>query len=309
MRQTGGVTVQSAPDVVPVPPLLAEAVDVARQALADLGEVQVGAHLGVTAEGECSATHRFQATMPGYLGWQWAVVIAAPPHSDRVTVSESALLPGPESLVAPEWLPWDRRVRAGDLTPGDLLPPPADDWRLVPGYVATGDPVVDDLARDVGLGRRRVLGLEGRLDAAQRWHDGEHGPDTEMAKAAPSVCAQCGFYLPLAGSLRAAFGVCGNELTADGRVVHAAYGCGAHSDVELPGGAGSPRYAAYDDGAVETVDLPRPERTSAEVAVTDLGGEVAGGETAVPDADAGAERDGPDVADQAETDSPAATAE
>lgn len=294
---------QSAPEFVPVRPLLAEAVEVARRALADLGELQVGAHLGVTAEGECSATHRFEATMSGYLGWQWAVVIAALPDSDRVTVSESALLPGPESLVAPEWLPWDRRVRAGDLTPGDLLPPPADDWRLVPGYVATGDPVVDDLAREVGLGRSKVLGLEGRLDAAQRWHDGERGPDTEMAKAAPSICARCGFYLPLAGSLRAAFGVCGNEMSADGQVVHATYGCGAHSDVELPGGAGSPRFDAYDDGAVETVDLPRAERPVTETVAVE---QVAADEVV---AQAVVEAQPTDPAEQVETDSAATTAE
>ncbi len=66
----------------------------------------------------------------------------------------------------------------------------------------------------------------------------------------------CGFYLPLAGSLRAAFGVCGNEYAADGHVVHAEFGCGAHSDTTLPTGAGSPQFDAYDDGAVEIVELP-----------------------------------------------------
>ncbi|GAA4489325.1 DUF3027 domain-containing protein [Rhodococcus olei] len=269
------MSAQSAPELAPVRPLLAEAVVIARRALADLGEVQVGAHLGVTAEDECSATHRFEATLPGYHGWQWAVVLAALPDSDRVTVSESALLPGPDALVAPEWLPWDQRIRAGDLTPGDLLAPRADDPRLVPGYVATGDPVVDDLAREVGLGRKKVMSLEGRLDAAQRWHDGDHGPDSEMAKAAPSICARCGFYLPLAGSLGAAFGVCGNEMSADGQVVDAEYGCGAHSDVELPGGGGTPRFDAYDDGAVEVVTLPptvRPEPVEAEPAPQEQAG-------------------------------------
>ncbi|MGW5073221.1 DUF3027 domain-containing protein [Rhodococcus sp. NPDC004095] len=255
------MSAQSAPELAPVRPLLAKAVEFARQALTDLGEVHIGAHLGVTAEDENTATHRFAATLPGYHGWQWAVVLSALPDSDRVTVNESALLPGPDALVAPEWLPWDQRVRPGDLSPGDLLAPRAHDPRLAPGYVATGDPVVDDLAREVGLGRKTVLSLEGRLEAAQRWHDGDFGPDSEMAKAAPSICALCGFYLPLAGSLRAAFGVCGNELSADGHVVHAEYGCGAHSDTELPSGAGTPRYDAYDDGALEVVEVPKPAGT------------------------------------------------
>ncbi|TSD96622.1 DUF3027 domain-containing protein [Skermania sp. ID1734] len=240
-----------------VRPILADAVEVARAALNDLGEVGIGAYLGVTAEDECAATHRFAADLPGYHGWQWAVVVAADPDSDAVTVSESALLPGPDAVIAPGWVPWEERVRPGDLAPGDLLAPQTDDPRLVPGYVATGDPEIDDVAYEVGFGRRQVMSREGRLAAAQRWHDGEFGPESEMAKAAPSICALCGFYLPLAGSLHAGFGVCGNEFAADGRVVDAEYGCGAHSDTELPTGAGSPAFEAYDDAAIEVVEQPQ----------------------------------------------------
>lgn len=235
--------------------ILAGAVDLARSALVDLEPTGVGAHLGVRAEDECSATHRFEATLPGYHGWQWAVVVAAAPGTDRVTVSESALLPGPDALIAPEFVPWEQRIRPGDLAPGDLLAPPADDPRLAPGYTATGDPEVDETAPEVGLGRKQVLSREGRADAAERWY-AEYGPDTEMAKAAPGSCASCGFYLPLAGALRACFGVCANAMGADGHVVHMGYGCGAHSDTQLPTGAGSPIYQAYDDAAVEVVAVP-----------------------------------------------------
>ncbi|MFI9631159.1 DUF3027 domain-containing protein [Nocardia sp. NPDC051929] len=237
-----------------VRPILADAVDLARRALLELEPSAVGAHLGVIAEDESAATHRFEATLPGYRGWQWAVVVAAPPDADHATVSESALLPGPDALVAPEFVPWEQRVRPGDLAPGDLLAPPADDPRLVPGYVATGDPVVDEVAYEVGLGRTKVMSREGREEAAERWYT-EHGPDSEMAKAAPATCGTCGFYLPLAGSLRAAFGVCGNAMGADGRVVHVAYGCGAHSDTEVPAGNGSPLFEAYDDAAIEVISL------------------------------------------------------
>ncbi|MEU2087227.1 DUF3027 domain-containing protein [Nocardia beijingensis] len=241
-----------------VRPILADAVDLARRALLELEPSAVGAHLGVIAEDESAATHRFEATLPGYRGWQWAVVVAAPPGADRATVSESALLPGPDALVAPEFVPWEQRVRPGDLAPGDLLAPPADDPRLVPGYVATGDPVVDEVAYEVGLGRTKVMSREGRAEAAERWYS-EYGPDSEMAKAAPATCGSCGFYLPLAGSLRAAFGVCGNAMGADGHVVHVAYGCGAHSDTEVPTGNGSPLYEAYDDSAIEVITLRTDE--------------------------------------------------
>ncbi len=233
-------------------PVLADAVDVARRALVELEPSGVGVHLGVTAEGDSAATHRFEATLPGYRGWQWAVVVAAAPGAGYATVSESALLPGPDALVAPDFVPWDQRVRPGDLAPGDLLAPAPGDPRLVPGYVATGDPVVDEVALEVGLGRTQVLSLEGREEASERWYS-EFGPDTDMAKAAPSTCGLCGFYLPLAGSLRAAFGVCGNALGADGRVVHVEYGCGAHSDTVAPTGAGSPLCEAYDDAAFDVI--------------------------------------------------------
>lgn len=241
-------------------PVLADAVELARMALVELHEGPVGEYLGVTSEDDCAATHRFTAELPGYRGWQWAVVVAADPESERATVSELALLPGPEALLSPEWVPWDQRVRPGDLSAGDLLAPPAQDPRLVPGYVATGDPVVDETARDLGLGRKQVMSLEGREDAAERWFGGDYGPGSEMAKAAPSTCDLCGFYLPLAGSLRSAFGVCGNEMAADGHVVHATHGCGAHSDTTLPTGTGSPRYDAYDDGAVEEVQVSPASR-------------------------------------------------
>ncbi len=242
-----------------VRPILAGAVDLARRALLELQPTGVGEHLGVTGENECAATHHFAATLPGYRGWQWEVVVAAAPDAEYATVSESALLPGPDALVAPDFVPWDQRIRPGDLAPGDLLAPRVDDPRLVPGYLETGDPVVDEVCEEIGLGRRQVLSREGRVEAAERWYS-EFGPDTEMARSAPGTCGVCGFFVPLAGALRAAFGVCANAMGADGRVVHVEYGCGAHSDTEMPTGAGSPLYEAYDDAAIEVV--PAEELTA-----------------------------------------------
>lgn len=269
----------SAASVTEIRPLLAEAADVARAAVVDTGDGAVGEHLGVEAVDESSAIHRFAADMPAYRGWQWAVVVAAPADAEVVTVSELVLLPGPDAVVSPTWVPWDRRVRPGDLSPGDLLPPAHADERLVPGYLATGDPAVDDVALELGLGRKKVLSREGRLDAAERWAEGEFGPESPMAKAAPSTCGLCGFYLPIAGSLSAAFGVCGNELAADGRVVHAQYGCGAHSDTEGPTGAGSPSFDPYDDGALDVTANPAAAEAPTH------GTEVPAVDTEVPAAD------------------------
>ena len=38
------------------------------------------------------------------------------------TVDELALLPGPDALVAPPWVPWSERLAPGDLGVGDVLP-------------------------------------------------------------------------------------------------------------------------------------------------------------------------------------------
>jgi hypothetical protein len=138
-----------------------------------------------------------------------------------------------------------------------------DDPRLVPGYAASGDPEIDETATEVGLGRRWVMGAWGRSEAAQRWHTGNYGPDSAMARSTKRVCRDCGFFLPLAGSLGAMFGVCGNELSADGHVVHKQYGCGAHSDTPAPAGTGSPAYEPYDDGVLDVAENPPEARPAA----------------------------------------------
>lgn len=256
--------------------LLSGSVEQARAAVVEFSGETVGDYLGVTFDDEAAATHRFLASMAGYHGWQWAVVVAAYAGADRATVSEVVLVPGPTALLAPPWVPWEERLRAGDLSPGDLLAPLPDDPRLAPGFMATGDPLVDDTTVELGLGRRRVLSADGRDDAAQRWHDGDHGPSSAMARATKRVCRDCGFMVPMAGALGAMFGVCCNEMAADGRVVDFFYGCGAHSDTPAPAGTGSPAFDPYDDGVVEVVEIPAPVIPEPVTPEPDLSAETSG---------------------------------
>jgi hypothetical protein len=230
--------------------VLGAAVDVARAAAQEVGGGAVGEHLGVHAEGDRVATHAFAAPLPGYRGWYWAVSLARAPRSSHVTVDEVVLLPGDGALLAPPWVPWSERVEPGDLAPGDLVPPVTDDVRLVPAYVPSDDPQVPDVAFELGLGRAHVLSRDGRLEASGRWQDGDYGPDNPMARQAPAHCGTCGFMVLVAGSLRAAFGVCANEISpADGRVVSVAYGCGAHSEASVVVPALADRVGdVYDDG-------------------------------------------------------------
>ncbi|ORA17400.1 hypothetical protein BST14_09045 [Mycobacterium arosiense ATCC BAA-1401 = DSM 45069] len=237
--------------------VLTGAAEAARAAVVEFSAPEmVGDYLGVGYEDPNSATHRFLAHLPGYQGWQWAVVVAAYPGADHATISEVVLVPGPTALLAPEWVPWEQRVRPGDLSPGDLLAPAVDDPRLVPGYTASGDPQVDETAAEIGLGRRWVMSAEGRAETAERWRTGDYGPDSPMARSTKRVCRDCGFFLPLSGSLGALFGVCGNELSADGHIVDKLYGCGAHSDTPAPAGTGSPAYEPYDDGLLDITQAP-----------------------------------------------------
>ncbi|MCG8916771.1 DUF3027 domain-containing protein [Actinokineospora sp. PR83] len=240
-------------------PALIAAVGIARAAAREQAGADVGEHVAVAPEDAAAATHLFEAELPGYLGWRWAVTVANGGPGTEVTVSEVVLLPGPDALVAPQWVPWHERVRPGDMGVGDLLPTAPDDDRLVPGYAASDDPAIEALAVEVGLGRPRVLSREGRLDAADRWKTGDFGPGADMARGAPAHCGTCGFYAPVAGSLGAAFGVCANEIApADGRVVHAEYGCGAHSEAEVE--QVSPVLVAelmYDDSTLDVEITPR----------------------------------------------------
>jgi Protein of unknown function (DUF3027) len=217
-----------------------DAVEAARAALLEVaGADEVGDHLGHEVEDERVLSHLFDCRRPGYQGWRWSVVVTRATRQRAVTVNEIVLLPGPTAVVAPEWVPYRDRVQPGDLGPGDLLPPEEDDPRLVPGWLA-GDELTDGLVDDtavrqvadeVGFGRTRVLSLDGRDAAAQRWYDGSQGPETEHAQAAPASCRSCGFLVPIAGPLATLFGVCANEAAPDdGRVVAYDHGCGAHSE-------------------------------------------------------------------------------
>lgn len=132
------------------------------------GAGEVGAHVGIEVEGDRILTHLFACLSPGYVGWRWAVTVSRAARSKIVTVSESVLLPGPDSLLAPDWIPWTERVRPGDLKAGDLMPARSDDERLVPVVAIAGDPGLLDwdeseswsLANALAVGR---LGQPGQV--------------------------------------------------------------------------------------------------------------------------------------------------
>ncbi|MGB9012861.1 MAG: DUF3027 domain-containing protein [Aeromicrobium sp.] len=252
------------PESIDVPDApLAAAIDIARAAAAETADPDpVGDHLGVVADDARLVSHHFGCTATGYLGWYWSVSVSRAPDANApVTVNDVVLLPGDGSITAPAWTPYKERIRPGDLSPGDVLPPEDDDLRLVPAWSAgDGEEQTADrfFAREVGLGREWVLSIEGREMAADRWHEGDHGPDTQMAKESKGVCGDCGFLVSLAGPLSDRFGVCGNGMAnSDGQVVSLEHGCGAHSGARLKRSASAPALPppVHDTVTDDAVDL------------------------------------------------------
>ncbi|WDF33843.1 DUF3027 domain-containing protein [Arthrobacter agilis] len=105
--------------------VLEGAVERAREAILEgAAEARVGRHVSAVIEGERLVTHRFEAFVPGYGGWQWYATVARVARSKEVTICEVGLLPSDAALLAPEWLPWSERVRPEDSQEDDA--PSAD---------------------------------------------------------------------------------------------------------------------------------------------------------------------------------------
>ncbi len=213
-----------------------DALDLARSAvLEDAGDAKlVGEFVSVDFDDEGRiASYLFEALLPAYKGWRWVVTVAKTDADSLPTICDVVVLPGPDSLLAPKWIPYVDRLQPGDVGVGDIVPSSLDDARLVPGFAALiHDEDLDAMqVWELGLGRARVMSIEGRDQASKRWHSGDRGPESALAKAAPKPCHSCGFFIPISGSLKSAFGACANAISPeDGRVVSVDHGCGAHSE-------------------------------------------------------------------------------
>ncbi|MCS4484752.1 DUF3027 domain-containing protein [Gleimia sp. 6138-11-ORH1] len=187
---------------------------------------EIGAHLGGKVEGERLHTHFFNCEKPGYVGWQWVVTVARAPRSKVVTVCEIDLLPGKQALLAPAWIPWEERLKPGDVSPDDVLPYRAVDDRLTTLREA-GKPA------DVPpYSRLRTLSAKGIGQTALRWK--RIARTQSKLRKQTSACSSCGFLVPLEGPLKDNFGVCANEWSSeDGKLVPITFSCGAHSETDV----------------------------------------------------------------------------
>jgi hypothetical protein len=207
-------------------------------AIADAGNPElVGADVSVEIDDDGRVeTYLFEANLAGYKGWRWCVTIAIVDKKSEPTICDVVVLPGPDALLAPEWIAYRDRIQPGDVGVGDIVPSSLDDTRLVPSvHSLIADEDLDAMqVFDLGLGRARVMSIEGRDQASKRWYESDRGPQSPIAQAAPKPCSSCAFFLPIAGSLRSSFGVCANAISPeDARVVSVDHGCGAHSEATL----------------------------------------------------------------------------
>lgn len=70
----------------------------------------VGFFIESIEEDEGVVTYFFEGKLKGYVGWRWSVSIFQGEENAPATISEVLLVPGPESLVAPDWVPWSERL-------------------------------------------------------------------------------------------------------------------------------------------------------------------------------------------------------
>lgn len=296
--------------------VLLSAVDLAREAAIEVADDDqaVGEHLGATEDDTRLLTHTFACNLPGYRGWVWAVTMSRAPRGKAASIAEAHLVPADDALLAPPWVPWSERIRPGDLEASMALPKIDEDPRLVPGFEIT-DEADEDLLEiwELGLGRERVLGPEGRDSAVERWHRGSHGPTAAAAIASAEPCSTCAFFVPLSGSMRQVFGACTNEWSpSDGRVVSVDHGCGAHSqtDAEKQSSRWPISEPVIDTAAADPMVLDDADDEPAAEEPTDESEAAPEGKGTSDKADAVA-KDGPDApsTDGKKDDAPAAKAE
>ena len=189
--------------------VLAAAVDLAREAADSIAEPgTVGDHLG-HGDGRRAPRHPLlrlhRQRLPGL-----ALGDHRRPRAARARPRRCAR---PTSCRATarccrrQWLPYADRLAPGDLGAGDVLPYKEDDPLLEPGFEATGDEEVDELAvYELGLGpqaRAVGRGARGGRPALVRGRARPALPG--VAEKAPAPCSSCGFFLPMAGALAGFF--------------------------------------------------------------------------------------------------------
>jgi hypothetical protein len=82
--------------------------EVAAKAAAQPNEL--GSYLEHLDEGEGITTYLWQAKKPGYGDWRWSVTVYQHDPATEPSLCEVVMVPGADSLIAPNWVPWAERL-------------------------------------------------------------------------------------------------------------------------------------------------------------------------------------------------------
>lgn len=102
----------------------------------------VGDFIGFIDEAEDVITMKFVSRQKGYTGWQWHVTLFI--GGDDITVSEVNLIPGENSLLAPDWVPWADRLADWKALQAELEAQAAEEAAENEGSEDGEDEAVDD---------------------------------------------------------------------------------------------------------------------------------------------------------------------
>lgn len=85
--------------------------NLAREALlAEVDQSQIGEFIEAIHDEEFVTSYLFDSQLKGYKGWRWSVTLTQTDAKHEPTVSEIVMLAGPDSVVAPKWVPWSERL-------------------------------------------------------------------------------------------------------------------------------------------------------------------------------------------------------
>ena len=107
----------------------------------------VGLFVELIDEGDEVYTYLFETKQKGYVGWRWSVTVFD--GLEEPSVSEVVLMPGPDSLVAPKWVPWSERLADWKALQAELERQAAEEAALAAEEGEDGDDEDDDDSDDI----------------------------------------------------------------------------------------------------------------------------------------------------------------
>ena len=107
----------------------------------------VGLFVELIDEGDEVYTYLFESKQKGYVGWRWSVTVFD--GLEEPSVSEVVLMPGPDSLVAPKWVPWSERLADWKALQAELERQAAEEAALAAEEGEDGDDEDDEDSDDI----------------------------------------------------------------------------------------------------------------------------------------------------------------